>query len=143
MTTQTETKPTIHCYVDRTLHGGTVIDTISGNGLTTYARETFEQIRAEYPNAERMTLDEFCAWKAEQQRTPIEWEPTTEERYFEMLEVLPPALMTSCGFLVGEPMDHDAGNGQPRFHAFRKRGNVFEFASRPMTEAEFRAEAQR
>ena len=30
-------------------------------------------------------------------------EPTTEERYWEMLEVLPPAHMMRGGFAVGEP----------------------------------------
>ena len=45
------------------------------------------------------------------------WIETTEERYDEMLGVLPPAYWSSIGFLVGEPMDHNA-NGQPRFSAF-------------------------
>ena len=124
------------CYADKSR--STVIDTIRPDGLTTYRRETFEQIRTRYPNAELMSLDDFCAWKAEQQRTPIVWEETTEERYFEMLEVLPPALMASGGFLVGEAYDHDAGNGQPRFQAFRKRSGAFEVANRPMTVSEFR-----
>jgi hypothetical protein len=30
----------------------------------------------------------------------------TEERYDEMLGILPPALMLGKGFLVGEPFDH-------------------------------------
>src|SRR5260370_11653102 len=30
----------------------------------------------------------------------------TEERYNEMLEILPPALLLAKGFLVGEPVDH-------------------------------------
>lgn len=36
----------------------------------------------------------------------VTWVLITEERYVEMLEVLPPALMTGYGFLVGEPTTH-------------------------------------
>lgn len=64
---------------------------------------------------------------------------TTEAKYWEMLEVLPPAIMTGDGFLVGEPMDHNA-QGQPRFSAFFEypRGTFYESVG-PMTVAEFRA----
>lgn len=34
------------------------------------------------------------------------WIEVTEERYDEMLGVLPPEIMTGLGFLVGEPSDH-------------------------------------
>jgi len=57
-----------------------------------------------------------------------------------MLEVLPPALWLRGGFLVGEPFDHDAGNGQPRYGAYRRIDGGYMVASRPMTTAEFRAE---
>ena len=65
------------------------------------------------------------------------WIETTEERYDEMLGVLPPAYWSSIGFLVGEPMDHNA-NGQPRFSAFVRIGKRYFGAVEPLTIAEFR-----
>jgi hypothetical protein len=124
--------------------GETMIDVLHPiTGRTVCYDKTLEQIRAErpeYAGAERMTVEAFCAAKAARQRTPITWDETTEAKFTEMLEVLPPAAMVRGGFLVGEPWDHDAGNGQPRFDAFRQIGDRFEAASRPMTRAEFRAE---
>lgn len=117
---------------------GTVIDVVRG-GKGAYGGKTLEECRVEYPDAAEMTLEAFCVWKAERQRTPITWEPTTEERYWEMLEVLPPAAMYRGGFLVGEPADHDAGSGEPRFEAYCQTGNRFTVSSRPITRREFRA----
>ncbi len=64
---------------------------------------------------------------------------TTEARYWEMLEVLPPEIMTGYGFLVGEPMDHNS-RGQPRFSAFVEypAGTFFESVE-AMTVGEFKA----
>ena len=125
------------CYAN----AQTLVDLIDpANGLTVCYGKTLEVVRSEHPDAERMTVAEFCRRKAEQQRTPITWTETTEERYYEMLSVLPPACMRGGGFLVGEPYDHDAGNGQPRYDAFRSRGGRFEASSRPLTVAEFRLE---
>ncbi|MDX9975438.1 MAG: hypothetical protein RBU21_20795, partial [FCB group bacterium] len=109
-------------------------------GLTWYYGETLSECQVEYPDAEEMTVTEFCEWKAAQQRTPIEWKPTTRERFWEMLECLPPAAFIGAAFLVGEPFDHNALTGAPRFQAFRQRGDVYECGSRPMTAAEFRVE---
>jgi len=44
-------------------------------------------------------------------------EEVTEERYDEMLCVLPPERMRGGAFLMGEPFDHN-GNGEPRFYYF-------------------------
>ena len=72
---------------------------------------------------------------------------TTEARYWEMLEVLPPEIMTGYGFLVGEPMDHNS-QGQPRFSAFVEwraagqmtpRQTIYFESVAPMTVAEFKA----
>lgn len=41
----------------------------------------------------------------------------TKERYWEMLECLPPERMASNAFLVGEPTDHDRW-GSPRFDVY-------------------------
>jgi hypothetical protein len=119
----------------------TIIDVLRPDtGRTWCYGKTLDQCREEYPDAEEMSVDEFCAWKAAQQRTPITWMPTTAEQFDDMLNCLPPALMLSGGFLVGEPDDYDAGNGQPRFQGYRQRGDVYEVGNRPMTRAEFRSE---
>ena len=110
-------------------------------GRTIYGNKTLAEIKAErpeYADAELLPFDEFSRQVAERQHSPIKWEATTEEAYTYGLEVLPPAAWVRGGFLVGEPYDHDAGNGQPRFQAFRHKGDQYEKANRPMTRAEFR-----
>ena len=130
------------CYASKA--GGTIIDVLHPiTGLTVCYGKTLAETREEYPDAEKMTVDAFCEWKAEQQHTPIEWNPSTQERYDEMLGCLPPAAWVSGGFLVGEPWDHDAGNGQPRYDGFRQVGEKFYCGSRPMTIAEFRGEVEK
>lgn len=73
----------------------------------------------------------------------IEWIETTEERYDEMLGVLPPALMERRGFLVGEPMDHRTCSIKnriaPTFSAFVQVGDKFYEANQALTVAEYRA----
>lgn len=95
--------------------------------------ETLEQIRARYPGAVVVNFDAWMAAKAERQHTPVEWRECSEARYHEMLNVLPPAFWQGGLFLVGEPSDHDAGTGQPRYAAFWKRGGAYLGADRPMT----------
>ena len=95
--------------------------------------KTLEQIRAENPGAEVVNFFAWMAAKAERQHTPVVWSECPEARYHEMLEVLPPAFWQGGLFLVGEPWDHDAGTGQPRYAAFWKRGGVYLTADRPMT----------
>jgi hypothetical protein len=66
-----------------------------------------------------------------------------------MLEMLPPAVHTSRGFLVGEAMDHRrcavSGEPAPRFTAFAFRindmgdGNAYFECQRPLTILEFYA----
>lgn len=107
-------------------------------GLTVYGNKTMEQVQAETPGAVRMLVEQFCNEKAQRQRAPITWSPVTEEKYTEMLEVLPPALWEGRWFLVGEPWDHDAGNGQPRFAAYGAIGGKYYTASRPLTRKEMR-----
>ena len=108
-------------------------------GLSEVYGETLEQIRVRYPGAEVVNFAAWMAAKAERQHTPVAWQPCTEARYHEMLNVLPPAWHERDGFLVGEPWDHDAGNGQPRFAAFRQCGGACYESDRPMTRAAFRA----
>jgi len=112
-------------------------------GRTVCYDKTLDECRKEYPDAEKMTVAEFCDWKSKEQRTPIKWEPTTEGQYDEMLCVLPPAMFGTGGFLVGEPYDHDAGNGQPRYQAFLHIDGKPFVSSRPMTCAEFKTEIEK
>jgi hypothetical protein len=78
-------------------------------GLSEVYGHTLEQIRERYPGADVVPIGPWLAAKAARQHSPITWAECTKARYWEMLEVLPPAVQRSGGFLVGEPMDHDAG----------------------------------
>jgi hypothetical protein len=122
----------------------TIIDILRSDGKTMCFGSTHDEIRQRYPDAEEMTVDDFCDWMAEQQRTPITWISTTEDRFNEMLEVLPPADQMNgfAAFLVGEPIDHDAGNGEPRYEGYRRDGGKWFVSSRPITRKEFQAEMQ-
>ncbi len=72
----------------------------------------------------------------------VNWQPTSEERYWEMLEVLPPAFMTGGGFLVGEPFDHGlcaiTRSMRPRYEAFIQDGGKFYVSDRALTIPEFK-----
>jgi hypothetical protein len=66
----------------------------------------------------------------------------SEERYDEMLGVLPPALWLSKGFLVGEPFDHRTCKVTKVVRAsyaafFQHKGKFYEGGN--MTMPEFRA----
>jgi hypothetical protein len=116
----------------------TIIDVINPEtGLSWCYSKTLEQVRLEYPGAQIMTVAAHCEAKARRQDTPIEWLETTEERYWEMLEVLPPACMMGGGFLVGEASDHHAVSGQPRFQGFISGNGKYRQSSRPITRSEF------
>jgi len=121
-----------------------IIDVIHpATGLTVYCKETAEQIQARYPLAVRMTIQEFCDQKALRQDELVTWSTVTEETYYEMLECLPPAYMGNHGFLVGEPWDHHATTGRPRYAAYRHAPTGYYWtASRPMTIQEFKAVGQ-
>lgn len=130
------------CFVSKS--SGNIIDFVhQETGKTLYFSRSLETCRETYPDAETMTFGEWCEWKAEQQRTPISWgEEVTRERFMEMLECLPPATGTKGWreFLVGEPYDHDALTGEPRYNGFRRTGAGYFASSRPMTVREFRDE---
>jgi hypothetical protein len=117
-----------------------IIDVIRpSTGLSWCYGHNLEQIRARYPGAEIVNCDEHFAAQAKRQDSTIEWMETTREKYWEMLEVLPPACMLAGGFLVGEPMDHHAGTGHPRFSAFRSIGSRYFESNRPLTVKEFKS----
>lgn len=118
-----------------------IIDVIRPNtGRSWFYDEDLEQVRLRYPGAEIVNVKEHFEAKAKRQDVPIHWTETTEDKYWDMLEILPPAAMGNGGFLVGEPWDHHATSGQPRFAGYREWYRKFYVASRPMTRKEFAAE---
>jgi hypothetical protein len=105
--------------------------------------ETLDQIRVRYPTAEIIEVAQWAAQKGATQDVPVTWEETTEEKYDEMLNVLPPAFWEQGLFLVGEPWDHHAITGRPRFAAYRELHGKYFAASRPMTVKEARTIVER
>ncbi len=64
-------------------------------------------------------------------------EEVTEDKYDEMLCVLPPEIMVGNAFLVGEPVDHDH-YGNPRYQLyFRNEGK--HYAGGLLTKDDFEA----
>ena len=121
---------------------GTLIDGINpATGLTWVYKKSHAEVLAEDPGAIRVSLEDWCQEKATRQRTPIRWDLSTREQFDAMLGCLPPIDWTPHGFLVGEPSDHDAGDGRPRFQAYRTRvvagAAQYYCSSRPMTRQEF------
>lgn len=64
------------------------------------------------------------------------WKPCSKARYWDMLEVLPPAVMGGGAFMVGEPQSHDA-NGQPTFWGFKQVGDKYFEATQAMNIQDF------
>ena len=71
------------------------------------------------------------------------WTETTEEQYHDMLDILPPALYSEHGFLVGEPVTHRpcrvTGDLSPTYDAFVYVRQKYYAAHESLTKAEFRA----
>ncbi len=123
------------------VRGRSIIDLIDPETLKTdIYGETLEEVQQTpgRESAEIMTVEEFCHEKGALQNRPITWTETTEGHYYEMLGCLPPAAYGNGAFLVGEPYDHHALTGEPRYQAFRHSGGGYEVSDRPMTVAEFR-----
>jgi hypothetical protein len=119
-----------------------IIDVINPEtGRTCINDMTLEEVRAERPDragAVKMLISDWQESRAAAQRTPISWEQTTESEYHEMMGAVPPFCFASVGFLVGEPWDHDALNGRPRYTGYRNTGRGYYKSSRPITKKEFR-----
>lgn len=124
------------CYA---VPGKTLIDLVfDESGLTHCFRKTLEETRKEYPDAVLMTLDEFCQSKAARQDSPVRWIEITEKQYDDALEVLPPVGWRGTRFCLGEPSDHHATTGRPRYAGYMRTGaakSVFRYwtTSRPVT----------
>lgn len=118
----------------------TIIDMAGKDNLSFYYGLTLEAMREreKNPNIQLMLYDDFTKAKAARQDVPVTWDEITEERYMEWLDCLPPAFQGLGGFLVGEPYDHHATNGRPRFQACWEYHKKFYASSRPMTITEFK-----
>ena len=68
---------------------------------------------------------------------PNEWILTTENMYWEMLEVLPPEKMIGRNFLVGEALRSN-GQGEAVYSCFTKFGDTYK--AKNLTIAEFMLE---
>ena len=108
-------------------------------GLSFIYGESLEKIQIRYPGAERVNIEAWSKAKADKQDAPVEWLPTTEQEYDDMLNCLPPAAQFHWGFLVGEAWDHHATSGRPRYAAYIQRGDKYFKSDRPMTVKEFKA----
>lgn len=119
-----------------------IIDVVLSDGLSAINGYSLEQLRERdrNPAIVRISFDDWRAQAvARQQAAPLEWEPTTRERYIDMLEVLPPIAFDGRSFCVGEPSDHCFATGKPRYMGYRQVGEDFQVTSRPVTVAELRA----
>jgi hypothetical protein len=120
-----------------------VIDLMHPNtGRSLHLDQTLEQVRERYPEAEVVALDEWRAARAAEQDAPVTWEPVAEADYDDALNVLPPVAWDGNTFGVGEPYDHHALSGLPRFIAYRRCGSLYCKSSRPMTVSEIRSTAK-
>ncbi len=72
----------------------TCIDTVTADGRGAYSLETLEQVQKRYPGAEIADLDTWTA--AKEKALCTEPQEITEERFMEMLEVLPPQRWKRC-----------------------------------------------
>lgn len=119
---------------------GNIIDVVTDGGLSACYHESLEQVRIRYPKAEVLDYDDWAKAKAACQDTPITWEEITEDKYSYYLEVLPPIAWKDGAFLVGEPWDHHAITGMPRYQACKMVGNKFYASNRPLTRIELKNE---
>lgn len=68
----------------------------------------------------------------------LDWQEVSQERYDEMLNVLPPIRWQGSAFLVGEPVDHDPETGRATYDGFIKIDGHCFATKRAVTEARFR-----
>ena len=80
-------------------------------------KELVAQCFMNHPNYGQLSADAINA--------SLSIKEVTEERYYEMLNVLPPERMRGGAFLVGEPVDSNS-RGEFRFHYFyQKNGRYY------------------
>lgn len=66
---------------------------------------------------------------------PAEWIPTTKAMYWEMLEVLPPEIMSQTAFLVGEATRHSQ-DGKAVYSCFKQVND--DYFAKHLTVSEFK-----
>ncbi len=66
------------------------------------------------------------------------WRRSSEESFYEALEVLPPIAFDGASFLLGEPFDFDA-EGRSRYQAHRRTRAGHEFGSCAVNKRDFNA----
>jgi len=66
---------------------------------------------------------------------PDQWIPTTKKMYWEMLEVLPPEIMSQTAFLVGEASRHNK-DGKAVYSCFKQEND--DYFAKNLTVAEFK-----
>jgi len=91
-----------------------IVDMARNTGRSLYQHETLEEIRTRYPGAELMPFEDACEQidKARHASYKVgQAQEITEERFIEMLEVLPPKQWKRAGhtesFKMAELLDGD------------------------------------
>ena len=116
-----------------------IVDVIRPDtGRSWHYNNTLEEMRERYPGAVAVNMREFFGAidaKREKEMAEAIWIAITREKYWEMLEVLPPAAMRNGAFMVGEAMDHHKGS--PRFSCFKQVGEEYFELSQPITMKRF------
>lgn len=138
----------LYTYVWHRPGASNVIDFAKPDGTTLHLVNSREELLARYPDAVLSTYEAWSSARGAEQDSSVTWTEITERQFWDALGALPPALQIGSAFLLGEPFDHHAVTGQPRFTAYVQRviagaedvrTERFEASSRPMTRAEFRA----
>ena len=98
-----------------------------------YSKKSIPELQKDNPTAKVMKISEWSQIRHNRQNTPVQWVASTAANYDYALGCLPPIAYNGSGFLIGEPYDHDALTGKPRFTAHIMRGDKFFKSDRPMT----------
>lgn len=117
-----------------------VIDVIHPvTGLSWINGESFDQMKLRYPEIKIVNMREWFNAKGERQDSPVAWVEITADKFDEYLCCLPPISYGQGRFLVGEPSDHHASSGAPRYHACVSQDGKHYTSNRPLTVKEFKA----
>ena len=132
-------KPTItHCFsAPNSPQPLDLVHPATSRGI--YSHETLAEIQARHPGTRIVSLAEWANEKAAIQDAPWTWLPSTATDYDNALGALPPASMRNGAFLLGEPQDHHAITGRPRYDAYHHdtATDTYLASSRPLTVLEF------
>ena len=86
-------------------------------------------------------LEEVQSLQTSSKQESAMWKRTSKQKYWDELEVLPPAYQDHHGFLMGEPSDHDIcevlGTMAARYEAYISRAGRHYVSIRPLTMREY------